>query len=190
MSECTKPSREWTGNSRADTGEAECAAHIGQGHDAEQHKNKTAQRTFPREQSRPSRTVSHQRARAGENTTDPRNQSRTTSEKGELRANEELTWPQLGATPAEIAQGARESSLDLSPHGALGGFAHATAAFVASTPTSTSGVSRLGDGGCSDRGPQSCRERHQRVAKSSRPPAVRERRGEDGAEWEGLVGSS
>ena len=51
------------------------------------------------------------------------------------------------ATRAGDAQSIGESTSDLSPHGALGGFALATATFVASTPTSTSGVGRLGDGG-------------------------------------------
>ena len=50
-------------------------------------RNQTAQCTFSREQSRSSRTVSHQRTRAGENTTDPRNQSRIISEKGALCCN-------------------------------------------------------------------------------------------------------
>ena len=57
--------------------------------------NRTARRTYPREQSRPSRTVSHQRARAGENTTDPRNQSHTTSEKGssaQTRSSQGCSW--------------------------------------------------------------------------------------------------
>ena len=51
------------------------------------------------------------------------------------------------ATRAEDAQSIGESTSDLSPHGALGGFALATATFVASTPTSTSGVGWLGHGG-------------------------------------------
>ena len=51
------------------------------------------------------------------------------------------------ATRAEDLQNIGESTSGLSPHGALGGFALATATFVASTPTSTSGVGRLGDGG-------------------------------------------
>ena len=51
------------------------------------------------------------------------------------------------ATPAENAQSTGESTSDFPPHRALGGFALATAAPVASTPTSSSGVGRLGDGG-------------------------------------------
>ena len=51
------------------------------------------------------------------------------------------------AEPAENTRGARESTSDFPPHGALGGFALATATLVVSTPTSTSGVGRLGDGG-------------------------------------------
>ena len=51
------------------------------------------------------------------------------------------------ATPAESAQSTGESALDLPPHRALDGFAQATAALVASTPTSSSGVGPLGDGG-------------------------------------------
>ena len=51
------------------------------------------------------------------------------------------------ATPAENAQSTGESTSDFPPHGALGGFALATATLVASTPTSSSGVGRLGDGG-------------------------------------------
>ena len=44
-------------------------------------------------------------------------------------------------------QGDRGSELNVPPHGALGGFALTTATLVASTPTSSSGGSRLGDGG-------------------------------------------
>ena len=51
------------------------------------------------------------------------------------------------ATRAEDAQSIGESTSDFSPHGALGGFALATATFAANTSTGTSGVGRLGDGG-------------------------------------------
>ena len=51
------------------------------------------------------------------------------------------------ATPAENAQSTGGSKSNFPPHGALGGFALTTATLLASTPTSTSGVGRLGDGG-------------------------------------------
>ena len=51
-----------------------------------------------------------------------------------------------------VACETQRGRLDIAPHGALGGFAQATAALVASAPTSSSGVGRLGDGGCSDIG--------------------------------------
>ena len=51
------------------------------------------------------------------------------------------------ATPAENAQSTGESTSNFLPHGTLGGFALTTATLVASTPTSSSGVGRLGDGG-------------------------------------------
>ena len=51
------------------------------------------------------------------------------------------------ATPAEDAQSAGGSGSNFPPHGALGGFALTTATLVASTPTRSSGDSRLGDGG-------------------------------------------
>ena len=55
----------------------------------------------------------------------------------------------------DVACETQRGRLDLAPHGALGGFAQATAALVASTPTSSSGVGRLGDGGCSESGRRS-----------------------------------
>ena len=55
------------------------------------------------------------------------------------------------AEPAENTRSARESTSDFPPHGALGGFALATATLVASTPTGTSSVGRLGDGGTTKR---------------------------------------
>ena len=55
----------------------------------------------------------------------------------------------------DVACETQRGRLDLAPHGALGGFAQATAALVASAPTSSSGVGRLGDGGCSDIGRRS-----------------------------------
>ena len=51
------------------------------------------------------------------------------------------------ATPAENTQDTGERILNLSPHGALGCLALTSATLVASTPTSSSGNSRLGDGG-------------------------------------------
>ena len=51
------------------------------------------------------------------------------------------------ATPAENAQSTGESTLNIHPLGALGGFALATATLVAGTPTSSSGDGRLGEGG-------------------------------------------
>ena len=51
-----------------------------------------------------------------------------------------------------VACETQRGRLDLAPHGALGGFAQATAALVARAPTSSSGVGRLGDGACSDIG--------------------------------------
>ena len=53
---------------------------------------------------------------------------------------------------SHVACETQRGRLDIAPHGALGGFAQATAALVASAPTSSSGVGRLGDGGCSDIG--------------------------------------
>ena len=44
------------------------------------------------------------------------------------------------------AQNSRGSKSNVTPHGALGGFALTATTLVASTPTSTSGVGRLGDG--------------------------------------------
>ena len=51
------------------------------------------------------------------------------------------------AAPAENAQCTGGSKSNFPPHGALGGFALKTATLVASTPTNTSGVGQLGDGG-------------------------------------------
>ena len=51
------------------------------------------------------------------------------------------------AAPAENAQSTGESMLNISPHGALGCLALTSATLVASTPTSSSGDSRLGDSG-------------------------------------------
>ena len=51
------------------------------------------------------------------------------------------------ATPAENTQNTGERVLNISPHGALGCLALTSATLVASTPTSSSGNSRLGDGG-------------------------------------------
>ena len=51
-----------------------------------------------------------------------------------------------------VACETQRGRLGVAPHGALGGFAQATAALVASAPTSSSDVGRLGDGGCSDIG--------------------------------------
>ena len=65
---------------------------------------------------------------------------------------EKHTKPQLDATPAESAQSTGESTSDLPPHRALGGFAQTAAALVAGAPTSSSGVGRLGDGGRSATG--------------------------------------
>ena len=58
------------------------------------------------------------------------------------KANPPAEPRQTGGTRSD-----RRSRLDVPPHGALGGFALTAATLVASTPTSTSGVSRLGDGG-------------------------------------------
>ena len=44
-------------------------------------RKQAAQCSFPKELNRPSRTISHHRARAGENAADPRNQPRVASEK-------------------------------------------------------------------------------------------------------------
>ena len=51
------------------------------------------------------------------------------------------------ATPAENTQDTGERVLNISPHGALGCLALTSATLVASTPTSSSGSGRLGDGG-------------------------------------------
>ena len=50
-------------------------------------------------------------------------------------------------TPAENTQDTGERVLNISPHGALGCLALTSATLVASTPTSSSGSGRLGDGG-------------------------------------------
>ena len=57
------------------------------------------------------------------------------------------THSQRRSASRRLAEYRRKHVRSLSPHGALGGFALATATFVASTPTTTSGVGRLGDGG-------------------------------------------
>ena len=51
------------------------------------------------------------------------------------------------AAPDGSAQESRGRKSNFPPHGALGSFALTTTSLVASTPTSTSGVGRLGDGG-------------------------------------------
>ena len=51
------------------------------------------------------------------------------------------------AAPDGSAQESGGRKSNFPPHGALGSFALTTASLVASTPTSTSGVGRLGDGG-------------------------------------------
>ena len=113
--EWTGSSREWTESSRAVSGKAGCAARVGQGRVAEQHvENKRRSAYSPKELNRPSRTISHHRARAGENATDPRNQPRVASEKERSPAlTEKHTKPQLDATPAESAQSTGESTSDL-----------------------------------------------------------------------------
>ena len=112
-------------------------------------RKQAAQCSFPKELNRPSRTISHHR---GENATDPRNQPRVASEKRSPAPTEKHTKPQLDATPVESAQSPGESTSDLPPRGALGGLAQTAAALVASAPTSSSGVGRLGDGGRSATG--------------------------------------
>ena len=51
------------------------------------------------------------------------------------------------AAPGNSAQNSRGNKSNVPPHGALGGFALTATTLVTSTPTSTSGVGRLGDGG-------------------------------------------
>ena len=96
-------------------------------------------------------TISRHRARAGESATNPRKQTRVAVDREaqhRRRNTRGCSW-----APRQLrARGAPKSTSNFPPHGALGGLAQATAALVASTPTSTSGVSRLGDGGCSDSG--------------------------------------
>ena len=136
--------------SRADTGE-ECAARVGQGRDAEQLvENKQRSAHSPENRADP-QGQSRTKERGRERNRPPKSASHR-QRKRSPAPTEKHTRPQLDATPAESAQNARESTSDLPPHRALGGFAQATAALVASAPTSTSGVSRLGDGGCSDSG--------------------------------------
>ena len=101
----------------------------------------------------PSKTTSRPRARAGESAASPRKRAHGTVDKeaqhwrGDTRS---CSW-----APRQLrARRTPRSTSDFSPHGAFGGLAEATAALVASTPTSTSGVGRLGDGGCSS---HSCR---------------------------------
>ena len=55
--------------------------------------------------------------------------------------------PTSEATPSRNTRNSRGSNSNVPPHGALGGFALTTATLVASTPTSSSGFGRLGDGG-------------------------------------------
>ena len=55
------------------------------------------------------------------------------------------------AAPGESAQNSGGNKSNVPPHGALGGFALTATTLVASTPTSTSGVGRLGDGGATKR---------------------------------------
>ena len=51
------------------------------------------------------------------------------------------------APPGENAQKSGGNKSNVPPHGGLGSFALTAATLVASTPTSTSGVGQLGDGG-------------------------------------------
>ena len=60
----------------------------------------------------------------------------------EPRAN-----PPAKPRQAEAREAAEGNISNIPPHGALGGFALPTTTLVASTPTSSSGVGRLGDGG-------------------------------------------
>ena len=115
-------------------------------------RKQAAQCSFTKELNRPSRTISHHRARAGENATDPRNQPRVASEKEaqhRRRSTQSRSW-----TPRQPkARGAPERAHQISPpHGALGGLAQTAAALVAGAPTSSSGVGRVGDGGRSATG--------------------------------------
>ena len=98
-------------------------------------------------------TTSRHRARARESSTNPRKQARGAVDREaqhRRRDTRGCSW-----APRQLrARGAPKSTLNFPPHGAFGGFAQATTALVASAPTSTSGVGRLGDSGCSDRGRQ------------------------------------
>ena len=49
---------------------------------------------------------------------------------------------------SRVTSETRREHSNLTPHGALGSLAQATTALVASAPTSSSGVGRLGGGGC------------------------------------------
>ena len=98
----------------------------------------------------PSKTTSRPRARAEESAASLRKQAHGTVDKEAQhwrRDTRSCSW-----APRQLrARRTPRSTSDFSPHGAFGGFAEATAALVASSPTSTSGVGRLSDGGCSDR---------------------------------------
>ena len=127
-------------------------------------RKQAAKCSFPKELNRPSRTISHHRARAGENPTDHRNQPRVASEK-EAQHRWRSSW-----TPRQ-ARRAPERARQISLHNrtkqqwertrcpshmeTLGGLAQTAAALVASAPTSSSGVGRLGDGGRSATGRRS-----------------------------------
>ena len=78
-------------------------------------------RAARRKQAAPSRTISHHRARAGENATDPRNQPRVASEKEaqhRRRSTQSRSW-----TP-------HQPKARRAPHRALGGLAQTPAAWA------------------------------------------------------------
>ena len=78
-------------------------------------RKQAAQCSFPKELNRPSRTISHHRARAGENATENRNQPRVASEKEaqhRRRSTQSRSW-----TPHQPkARRAPERARQISPH--------------------------------------------------------------------------
>ena len=97
-------------------------------------------------------------------------------------------------------QSGNGSGLDVPPHGTLGSLALTSATLVASTPTSSSGDSRLGDGGrgasetvcVKERvGPQGQERWEQRVQKRQRGAETLSRQhGEHEQHWRGAAGEA
>ena len=85
-------------------------------------RKQVAQCSFPKELNRPSRTNSHHRARAGENTTDPRNQPRVASEKEaqhRRRSSQSRSWTPHQPKARRAPERARQISLHIERLAAL-----------------------------------------------------------------------